>query len=493
MDSNRVMAIVLILLMTTGLTMADKFKEPCNIDSDCQAYYGPKYECEKETLTCRHELLFPFKRDIHAIQIIGFILVIVATGLANAGGIGGGAILTPIFIFLFGYTFQESIPLSKATILAGAIANLFIIVGKPHPKNKNEYLIDFGLSSVILPIVLPGTVTGVLLNKFLPPILVLVILAIYLMITTIDIYTKAKSLYAKETADLANETSNKEDLPLLSLEERKTHNLETQDIAKGPNQILENRVHSNKLEANHIVSVIPQEKEKDFLENQRDIQSFSPIGSTFKDIGIIMIALITLILMALLRGGHGLKSIVGIDTCSSSSWVIFCLAHVVCFICAYIAYQKHIDRLTEPFNPHTTKENLHSLMKNSYFVGIISGLLGVGGGIVMNPVMLNLGFLPEVAGALSSFCVLFTSSSTTTQFIIQGAITIQDSVVFLVVSAVGSLIGGYLISKLVEIHRRPSYLIWLLFGLLVLSMIILPTLGVYRIFQTGILGFENPC
>jgi uncharacterized membrane protein YfcA len=98
--------------------------------------------------------------------------------------------LTPIFILVFGYTFQESIPLSKATILAGAIANLFIIIGKPHPKNKGEYLIDYGLSSIVFPIVLPGTVAGVILNKMLPPILVLIILTLYLIKTAIGVYSK---------------------------------------------------------------------------------------------------------------------------------------------------------------------------------------------------------------------------------------------------------------------------------------------------------------
>ena len=197
--------------------------------------------------------------------------------------------------------------------------------------------------------------------------------------------------------------------------------------------------------------------------------------------------------MALVRGGHGKQSIIGLDSCSATSWFILIIAQGSCLACSYLGYQKHSRRLIGTGNIEANRDKLHTLMKNSYLAGIIAGLIGVGGGMVMNPVMLDLGFLAEVATSFSSFVVFFTSSSTTMQFIIQGAVTVQDSIVFLVVSAIGSYVGGNLISMLVQKHQRPSYLIWILFGLLVLSTIIMPTLGVYKIFQTGLIGFEKPC
>jgi uncharacterized membrane protein YfcA len=169
------------------------------------------------------------------------------------------------------------------------------------------------------------------------------------------------------------------------------------------------------------------------------------------------------------------------------------VAQVICITCSYLGYKKHSTRLIGKENVEENREKLHNLMLNSYLAGIIAGLLGVGGGMVMNPVMLNLGFPAEVSTAISAFVVFFTSSSTTAQFIIQGAVTVQDSIVFLVVSSIGSYIGGNMVSALVRKHKRPSYLIWLLLGFLVMALVIMPTLGVYRIFQTGILGFEKPC
>jgi len=137
--------------------------------------------------------------------------------------------------------------------------------------------------------------------------------------------------------------------------------------------------------------------------------------------------------------------------------------------------------------------DLFKIFSLSYFTGIASGLLGIGGGFVMNPTLLSIGYSPEVSTAISAFCVLFTSSSTTTQFIIQGSISIQDSVVFLTVSSIGSYFGGLLISAIVDKYRRPSLLVWLLLFFMITTVLLMPTLGIYRIYQTGILGFEKPC
>ena len=179
-----------MLLALVHFTSADKFTQTCTADIDCQKVFGSKYECQKSDLMCIHEPLFPLKSSLSLVEAFGFILIILGSGIANSGGIGGGVMFTPVFIFFFGYTFQASIPLAKATIFAGALANLFIIIRKRHPKKPEEPLVDYGLSSVVIPIVLPGTVTGVILNKWLPPILVLVFMTIYLVHTSIGIFAK---------------------------------------------------------------------------------------------------------------------------------------------------------------------------------------------------------------------------------------------------------------------------------------------------------------
>lgn len=72
----------------------------------------------------------------------------------------------------------------------------------------------------------------------------------------------------------------------------------------------------------------------------------------------------------------------------------------------------------------------------------------------------------EVAAAVAGFSVLFTSSSTTSQFAIAGAIDISQAFIFLIFSALGSLFGNFIILRAVDKYKRPSILIWILFGIL---------------------------
>jgi uncharacterized membrane protein YfcA len=54
----------------------------------------------------------------------------------------------------------------------------------------------------------------------------------------------------------------------------------------------------------------------------------------------------------------------------------------------------------------------------SFLSGMLAGLLGIGGGLILGPLLLELGLHPIVSTATSNFLVLFTSSSTSIQFIL---------------------------------------------------------------------------
>ena len=88
----------------------------------------------------------------------------------------------------------------------------------------------------------------------------------------------------------------------------------------------------------------------------------------------------------------------------------------------------------------------------------------------MNPVFLSMGVPTEVAACVAGFSVLFTSSSTTSQFAIAGAIDMTQAFIFLIFSALGSIGGNFIILRAVDKYKRPSILIWILFVILILAM-----------------------
>lgn len=111
--------------------------------------------------------------------------------LTNAAGIGGGAILIPIYTFIFDYTVGGSIPLSKATILSGAITNIALTYNKRINNHDNSFLIDYRLVSFIVPLILAGTMVGVILMQILPPLIIFVFLIAYLFLSIRKTFRKA--------------------------------------------------------------------------------------------------------------------------------------------------------------------------------------------------------------------------------------------------------------------------------------------------------------
>ena len=52
--------------------------------------------------------------------------------------------------------------------------------------------------------------------------------------------------------------------------------------------------------------------------------------------------------------------------------------------------------------------------------GVAAGFLGIGAGLVVGPIFLEMGMYPQVAVATSSYMILYTSFATTIQFLILG-------------------------------------------------------------------------
>ena len=128
-------------------------------------------------------------------KFFGLISIVIVSALANAGGIGGGEIIVPVYIFLFDWTVGDSIPLSKATIFAGAFINYLMIINLKSPLKKDQFLINYEISSFIIPLVLAGTMMGVLLTKLLPSFLIFISLILYISKSTYEIFFWALNLW----------------------------------------------------------------------------------------------------------------------------------------------------------------------------------------------------------------------------------------------------------------------------------------------------------
>jgi uncharacterized membrane protein YfcA len=112
-----------------------------------------------------------------------------------------------------------------------------------------------------------------------------------------------------------------------------------------------------------------------------------------------------------------------------------------------------------------------------FLAGILSGLFGIGGGIVIVPALeVVAGFPMHLAVATSMFTMIFTSISSATTHLLLGHVAF-DYVVFLIIGIVIGAQGGARIAK-----RMKGSAIERLFGVTMFMI------GIYLIIYKGILG-----
>jgi uncharacterized membrane protein YfcA len=164
-------------------------------------------------------------------------------------------------------------------------------------------------------------------------------------------------------------------------------------------------------------------------------------------------------------------------------WVIylayFPIALLLTYIIAKMVLKEYQDRvkINYPYHKTDIKWNLEILVKYpfyAFFGGVMAGLLGIGGGLILGPLLLELGIHPLISTATSNFLVLFTSSSTTLQFILLGMMNFHYGFVCTIASTMGSYIGTLVIQNLIQKTGRSSILIFSLALVLGVSTIFIP-------------------
>lgn len=94
--------------------------------------------------------------------------------------------------------------------------------------------------------------------------------------------------------------------------------------------------------------------------------------------------------------------------------------------------------------------------------GIVAGMLGFGGGMILNPLMLEMGINPLVSSATSSVMVLFSASTATFSFAVSGGLNYQYALVYGGVCAVASIFGVAVVSTSVRRSGRGSVIVFTL-------------------------------
>lgn len=176
-------------------------------------------------------------------------------------------------------------------------------------------------------------------------------------------------------------------------------------------------------------------------------------------------------------------------------WITFVYSKKV------LSQYKYRKSINYPYHETDVKWGPEIIIKYpiySFFGGIMAGLLGIGGGLIFGPLLLELGLNPIVSTATSNFLVLFTSSSTSLQFILLGTMNFHYGFVCTVCSTLGSYLGTVAIQRLIEKTGRASILIFSMALVEAISSICIPLHAFFEIRRglshgADIWNFNSPC
>ena len=111
----------------------------------------------------------------------------------------------------------------------------------------------------------------------------------------------------------------------------------------------------------------------------------------------------------------------------------------------------------------------------------MSGALGLGGGAIFNPLLLNLGIPPVVASATAMYMIIYSTGASTLSYALSGSIDTQVAAWSGLWCMIATLVGMHVLNKWLKHSRRHSILVFLLCFILLLSAISVPIFGHYKI------------
>lgn len=401
-------------------------------------------------------------------------------------------------------------------------------------------LIDYDMALFLAPMEMAGAVLGVLIQTILPNWLYLTLAAIILGFTAYKTYLKFFDARKKELASRDynnNDDNNSNDPQERLLDDEHDHDDEHHNHSHHSNNNNNNDssihdIHKDEVTKSPSLSKPSPKKmeteETDLNEEdeEQNIAATATEGSAFSDderlerrtywlerdsrqfptdkvIGLLILW-IGLVLLTFLKGGKGVDSLVGID-CTSPWYAVLIVIQFVWTlgIAAFFGYSLTIKTQDKqacgyPWHPQDILWDFQKVRFYAFFTfiaGIVAGLIGIGGGMVLGPLMLVMGIDPRVSSATTATMIVLTSSSVAVLFVTAGLIPWEYALSFFSVCLVGAYVGKTKIDSYVKKTGKASLLIFLLATIIALATIGCIVIALTRLAEANwcFAGFNKFC
>lgn len=470
--------------------------------------------------------------------------ILVGSMIAAGGGLGGGGVFVPIYILILQYPPKFAAALSQSTIFGGSIVNLMMNLSKFHPERPHRPLTDFSTLLIFEPMLLVGTIFGVLLNVMSPDILILVLLAVVLSYATVRTTNKALRLWRAETAaqrklergskSEGEAKGRRNSVPSTS------HSTGVIDVEHhGDDEMvgIEDIADYEQLESGRVGLAAPTEIKVDIVEVTKDelpafpdsadvdrihrlsrgcgVDSKEMTGDKLalceqilaKEAEVKRPAAVLLVVWLFVSAFSILKKeeVTGVAECSALLWVIAFLPVPAMVAVSYYMTRREYDCYRIKISSGCWAPAAGDIALDGSFVrilkypatatvaGILGGLLGIGGGMIVSPLLIALGVLPTVAAATSAMAVLITSSSAMLQFLLIGYLRWDYTLFFMAIGVTGTFVGQTAVNHAVRRYGRTSVVVFAVVVLMALAIVLMAVNGIVSLVDGVSWAFSAPC
>jgi len=418
----------------------------CQISRDC----GEHFLCEAADSGNRRciprDLLAQWKWS----EVLLTVLIIVTAVLSAAAGMGGGGVFVPLLLLLGVLSTKEAVPLSQSMIVGGAVVNMMMFCGERHPKYHSRPKIDYEVIMMLNPGLAGGVSVGVICHVMSPQWIIVVTLNITLIIALQKSLTKGMAAWKKESKMLEEKAAA--------------------DAAAGPG-------------SGGGAPAPPPIKMK-FMGDFRAAAQLAQDNRT--QVALIFGSWATFLILNMFKAPQ----------CSALYWMQLVGMVVICatFTLAGASTIRAKGAVVEEGLLEWTPRTLWLYPVMSVVAGFLGGFLGIGGGIIMGPMLIELGMVPEANQATTAAFVFLSSSLATIQFIVLGKTMPQYVAWFTTWVILATFVGQTALDYLLKKYQRASLIVLSIAGITAASLIMMSLIGasdiLHDLYRGAYMGFS---
>eukprot|EP00756_Hemistasia_phaeocysticola_P043946 Hpha_TRINITY_DN17530_c0_g1::TRINITY_DN17530_c0_g1_i1::g.92472::m.92472 len=452
-----------------------------NCDDKCDGYKEGTPSC-----MCLHKDL---THDFSSRDAGAMACVFVGCMLAASAGIGGGGLFVPIYMLITNFIIEEAIPLSHATVMGNSVAQLLVNIPQRHDHafvttDRRKHIIDFSVPLLLLPGQLGGNNLGVMFEPIFPTNILIIVSEVLLAFATFRVFEKGIKMYRAENQVIAeqqvrdsddeSETVKQPAVPSDGSRASQATSMSVGAIYVGlpkESQLNEEQHLGNitASSAQYFHSLTDPDHIKDFQECE-----IAETTVPWRYVGFMACFWAVFAAAFVIMKEFGNKCSAGYLTTVGLLYPVLIAVTVIgSKMVAKHNNRREQCRVQPPAGEiQWTRTKLIAAPLAAVGVGFIAGLLGLGGGELMAPLLLELGLLPKAASSTSAYMIIWTTSSDIVHYAIGGDLAGGYATVFCLLGFVGGGLGRWIAMKYTS-KGRQSPIAFALGSVLALSMALL--------------------